>query len=41
MSKVKKGWITVDYGGNGQMISNKCWDKDGNECECNNYAGCK
>ena len=27
----------------GKEISSKCWDKDGNECECGQYwwAGCK
>ena len=25
----------------GEEISAKCWDADGNECECSEYGGCK
>ena len=24
----------------GEMISQECWDEDGNECECNDHDGC-
>ena len=25
----------------GELISEKCWDEDGNECECSEYGSCK
>ena len=25
----------------GELISQNCWDEDGNECECSEYDGCK
>ena len=31
------------YNGDAQLISSKCWDEDGNECECSEewWNGCK
>ena len=30
----------VTYKG-GELISEKCWDEDGNECECRYRGGCQ
>ena len=39
--KSGKKWLQNTYK-DGELISQKCWDEDGNECECSDLGrGCK